>query len=103
MHVRDDVRVSEISGPQDWAELCRRFPLDVSAQKQHDWQTTTGCRGGWSMPDYLHVAQHYAALHLNARGYLSTAGRAIAVDHTHACMLAGWAPASEAIAPAWRP
>lgn len=90
--VGETARVYEISDSRAWAELCRRFPLDVSAQKRRDWRNTTGFQGGWLMPDYLQVAQHYDALHLSTRGYLETAGRAIPVDGDRACMLSGWAP-----------
>ncbi|MGN5239333.1 hypothetical protein [Rhodococcus sp. SJ-3] len=36
------VEVFEIDGPDAWADLCRRYPLEVTAQKRHDWYRTTG-------------------------------------------------------------
>lgn len=89
-----EARVFEITGAEAWAELCERFPLEVTAQNWSQWWETTGHVGGWVIPDYVEVAQHYDAVHLTVRGYLATAGRAVPVpvDGNHAAMLAGWNP-----------
>lgn len=90
--VSADARVFTITGPGDWAQLCRRFPLDVTAGKGQDWRLATGYPHGWAMPDFVQVARHYDALHLSMRGYFATAGRVVPVDERHASMLAGWSP-----------
>ncbi|WP_241387422.1 hypothetical protein [Rhodococcus sp. CH91] len=90
--VPDTVEMCEIDGVDDWAELCRRFPLEVTAQKRHDWYRTTGRDGRWVLPDWQDVAEHYAGVHLTVAGYLAAAGTAIAVDDDTASVIAGWAP-----------
>lgn len=87
-----DARIFTISGAEAWAELCGRFPLEVTAQNQNQWQQTTGYIAKWVIPDYAQVAQHYDAVHLSVRGYLATAGRAVPADDDHAALLAGWNP-----------
>ena len=44
------------------------------------------------IPDWSAVARHVDGVHLSVRGYLRTAGRAIAVDEERASVLAGWDP-----------
>ncbi|WP_202565735.1 hypothetical protein [Agreia sp. COWG] len=85
-------RVFEIAAASDWAELCTRFPIEVTAQKRHDWYRTTGRDGAWVMPDYTAVAEHYDAVHLTAAAYLTAAGDAIPVGDGAASVIAGWAP-----------
>ncbi|QGU08655.1 hypothetical protein COCCU_13825 [Corynebacterium occultum] len=85
-------RVFTINGPGAWAQLCRRFPLDVTPGKGQDWRLATGYPHGWVIPDFVQVAQHYDALHLSMRGYFATAGRVIPVDEEQAGLLAGWSP-----------
>ena len=46
------VDVPEIDGLDDFAELCQRFPLEVTAQKCHDWYRTTGRDRRWVLPDW---------------------------------------------------
>lgn len=87
-----EARVFTITGPGDWAQLCRRFPLDVTAGKGQDWRLATGYPHGWMTPDFVQVAQRYDALHLSMRGYFATAGRVVPVAERHAGMLAGWDP-----------
>jgi hypothetical protein len=90
----DSARVLEIAGADDWAELCRRHPFEVSASRRHVWQQATGREGRWVIPDWVAVAAEWDAVHLTAAGYLRAAERAIPVspaDHT-ATVLAGWAP-----------
>ncbi|EME23062.1 hypothetical protein G419_03918 [Rhodococcus triatomae BKS 15-14] len=85
-------KVYEIAGPQAWAELCRRFPLEVTAQNGEDWRLTTGRSGRWVIPDWTRVAGDYAGLHLTAAGYLAAAGTVVDVDADTASVIAGWAP-----------
>lgn len=90
--VSTDATVFTLDGPVAWAELCRRFPLDVTASKGKDWRLATGYPHDWVTPDFVQVAQHYDALHLSVRGYFAAAGRIIPVDEGCAGMLAGWDP-----------
>jgi hypothetical protein len=85
-------RVLEITAPQDWAELCRRFPLEVTASRRSDWGRATGRYGRWVLPDWPAVAGEWDAVHVTGAGYLRASGRAIAVDSDVASMLAGWDP-----------
>jgi hypothetical protein len=87
-----DPRVFEITGAAAWAELCTRYPIEVTAQKRRDWYVTTGRTGVWIMPDWTAVSRDYDAVHLTVLGYLSAAGRAIPVGHDSAGLIAGWAP-----------
>ena len=91
-HIPADTRVLEIDGPEAWAELCRRFPLDVTSSRRHDWYRATGRNGRWVVPDWSAVRGSVDAVHLSVAGYLSTAGRAIAVAGDAASVLAGWDP-----------
>lgn len=86
------LRVLEIDGPAAWARLCREHPLVVTEQQKYDWLRTTGRIGAWVMPDWSSVAREWDAAHLTVAGYLTTAGRAVPVDETHASVLAGWDP-----------
>lgn len=88
----DDAAVYEIDGPQAWAQLCDRFPLEVTASRRHDWFRTTGATGSWVIPDWSRAAEEYDAIHLTVAGYLKTAGRAVAVTDDTASVLAGWDP-----------
>lgn len=65
------LRVYEIDTAHAWAELCVRFPLDVTAQKRHDWYRATGRAGRWVIPDWAEVAEHYDAVHLQVGAYLA--------------------------------
>lgn len=90
--VRGTGRTYEIHGPDDWANLCRRHPFDVSASRRHDWFRTTGRDGRWAIPDWQSVASEWDAVHLSTRGYLRAATRAIPVDDERASVIAGWSP-----------
>lgn len=90
--VSADAKVFTIHGPGDWAELCRRFPLNVTTSKGVDWHDVTGYPHRWVMPDYVEVAQHYDAVHLSMAGYFATVERVIPVDDKQASMLARWNP-----------
>ncbi|MBO3101192.1 VWA domain-containing protein [Cellulomonas fengjieae] len=87
-----EARVYEVDGVQAWSDLCRRFPLDVTASRRHDWFRTTGVAGRWVIPDWARVADRYDAVHLTTAGYLATAGRAVAVDGDARSVLANWNP-----------
>lgn len=85
-----DAEVYEITGPEAWADLCRRYPLEVTASRRGDWSHATGecCR--WVIPDWSRVAKDVAGVHLTVAGYLTTAGRAVATAEGECCLLAGW-------------
>lgn len=87
-----DAKVYEIDGLQAWTELCRRFPLDVTAQQGEDWRLTTGRSGRWIVPDWTRVAGEYEGVHLTVAGYLAAAGTAIDVADDTASVIAGWGP-----------
>ncbi|MCA1005619.1 hypothetical protein LCL87_07815 [Rhodococcus hoagii] len=84
--------VYEVDSADAWAELCRQFPVDVTAQKRHDWYRTTGRSGPWVVPDWPRIAERYDGVHLTIAGYLAAAGTAIEVDTGTASVIAGWAP-----------
>lgn len=85
-------RVLEVDAPEAWAALCREYPLEVTAQKRHDWYSTTGRVGRWVLPDWAAVAAEHDAVHLTAAAYLAAAGTAIPVDDDAASVIAGWNP-----------
>lgn len=88
------LRVFEVEDAADWVNLCARFPLEVTAQKRHDWYLTTGHTGRWVVPDWVQVAAHYDGIHLQVGAYLAAAGVAIPVDDSTgaASVIAGWNP-----------
>ena len=90
--VPGDASVYEIDGPESWAWLCRRYPLEVTASRRHDWYRTTGVTARWVIPDWSHVANDIDAVHLTVAGYLTTAGRPLVVTDDAATVLAGWHP-----------
>lgn len=90
--VHPAARVCELRGADDWAELCRRFPLDVTASRRHAWYRTTGRAGAWAIPDWTAVGEEFDGVHLTAAAYLQAAGRAIPVDEDSASVIAGWDP-----------
>ena len=86
-------RVLELTGPAVWADLAAAHPLEVTASRRHDWWRATGWDGDWLVPDWAAIAEEHDAVHLTVDGYLSTAGRALAVRGTRArTVLAGWHP-----------
>lgn len=87
-----EAQVFTINGPDDWAFLCRRFPLDLPMSNAPNWTMTTGYPHKWVIPDYVQVAKHYDGVHLSIQGYLATAGRAVVIDGNRAGILAGWDP-----------
>lgn len=85
--------VYEVDGPEAWSELCRRFPLEVTASRRHDWFRTTGAADRWVIPDWVRVAEEFDAVHVTTAGYLTTAGRPVAVvEGDISSVLAGWNP-----------
>ena len=84
-------RIRDITSPGDWTALVTRYPLEVTKSRRHDWWRVTGWAGTWLMPDYAAAAADYDAIHLTVGGYLTTAGRALAVNDAR-CVLAGWDP-----------
>jgi hypothetical protein len=84
-------RICEITSPDDWTALVTRYPLEVTKSRRHDWWRVTGWAGTWLMPDYAAAAADYDAIHLTISGYLTIAGRALAVNDAR-CLLAGWDP-----------
>ena len=84
-------QIFEITAPAAYTELVRRYPLDVSLSRRHDWWHTTGRDGSWVVPDWQAVASDFDAVHLTVAGYLTTAGRALPVGDS-ATVLAGWGP-----------
>jgi hypothetical protein len=90
--VPTDARVYEIDGPDAWAELNRRYPLEVTAARRQVWYRTTGHIGTWTLPDWARVQRDFDAVHLSVAGYLATAGVAVPVDAVRSSVLAGWDP-----------
>lgn len=90
----ESATVLEIASIADWSELCKRFPLDVTAQKRDDWYRATTRTGSWMIPDWTQVAEHYDGVHLQVGAYLAAAGCPILVDEDDdtASMIAGWNP-----------
>lgn len=87
-------RILEITTEEDWINLCRAFPLEVTASRRHDWFRTTGRHGRWVIPDWEQAASTWDAVHLTVAGYLSAAGRALQTDEDTATVIAGWDPGS---------
>ncbi|MFK0003417.1 hypothetical protein [Paenarthrobacter sp. NPDC090522] len=87
-------RILEVEVAEDWVTLCRDFPLEVTASRQHDWYRTTGRDGRWVIPDWEQVATRWDAVHLPVAGYLRLAGRALEVDPGQgtASVIGGWNP-----------
>lgn len=92
--VRGAGRTLEIGTADDWISLCRRFPLEVTASRRHDWFRVTGRHGRWVIPDWEQVAGEWDAAHLSVLGYLNGATRPLRVDAETATVIAGWAPDS---------
>lgn len=87
-------RTLEIGTAADWISLCRRFPLEITASRRHDWFRVTGRQGRWVIPDWEHVAGEWDAVHLTVLGYLGGATRALQVDTETGTVIAGWDPDS---------
>lgn len=92
LHGQDPTRICEITGADAWADLCRTYPLEVTATRRHDWYRATGRSGRWVIPDWSQVSRDFDAVHLPTFAYLSSAGVLIQVDGEAASMIAGWNP-----------
>ena len=84
-------RVFEVHGPDDWAQLARAYPFDVTDSRSPDWRRATGRVGKWVIPDWPAVAADFDAVHVSTWGWLTSAGRPVAVNGA-ASLLAGWSP-----------
>jgi len=89
---QDGARVFEISGPEHWAALVERYPLEVTRSRRPDWRQATGWAGRWMIPDYAAVAADWDAIHVTVAGYLTTAGVVMPAGADARTMLAGWDP-----------
>ena len=92
LHGQYPTRICEITGADVWADLCRTYPLEVTATRRHDWYRATGRNGRWVIPDWSRVSRDFDAVHLSTFAYLSSAGVLIQVDGEAASMIAGWNP-----------
>jgi hypothetical protein len=110
LKIRTGARICEIHTPDDWADLCRRYPLEVTAQRRQVWFETTGRKGRWVIPDWSRVAEDFDGVHVSLAGYLRTAGAVVDVgdasfiedspsrptagdtDERTASLMAGWNP-----------
>jgi hypothetical protein len=90
--VPEHARVHEVDGAEAWAELCRAHPVEVTAQKRHDWYRATGRAGRWVVPDWAAVAGEHDAVHLTTAAYLTEAGTPIPMDDDTASVIANWNP-----------
>lgn len=85
-------RTYEIRGAAEWADLCRRYPFEVTYARRHEWYRVTGRDGRWLLPDWGQVAADWDAVHLTAAAYLTTATREVIVDDEHSSLIGGWGP-----------
>lgn len=92
--VRGAGRTLEIHTPDDWAAMCRTYPLEVTASRRHDWYRVTGRAGRWLIPDWSRVAHEWDAVHLSTLAYLRSATTLIDIDDEYASVIGGWAPDS---------
>lgn len=92
--LRGEGRTLEIDSPADWIELCRSYPIEVTASRQHDWFRVTGWEGRWLIPHWQRVADEWDSVHLTTLGYLSSATRLLSLDGGYGSVIAGWAPNS---------
>jgi hypothetical protein len=92
VRARMPVRVFEIDSPVHWMELVERYGVDVTGKRIAHWSLATGLDRRWVIPDWLAVAEDYEVVHLTVNGYLTTSGRALAVDTGSSTFLAGWNP-----------
>lgn len=92
--VRGAGETLEIRSPEDWADLCREYPTEVTASRRHDWFRVTGRDGRWLIPDWQRVSERWGAVHLTTLGYLSAATQLIEVDAEYGSVIGGWGPDS---------
>ncbi len=82
----------EIANAEAWAQLCRDYPLDVTASREHVWGASIGSCERWAIPDWQAVAVDWEAAHLTIAGYLAAATAPIEVSGGIASTIAGWGP-----------
>lgn len=92
--VRGTGQTLEIRSPEDWADLCRQYPMEVTASRRHDWFRVTGRNGRWLIPDWQRVSEQWDAVHITTLGYLSAATHLIEIDPEYGSVIGGWAPDS---------
>lgn len=92
--VRGAGRTLEIRSPEHWVDLCRAYPLEVTASARHDWYRVSGRAGRWLIPDWSRVAHEWDAVHLSTLAYLRGATTLINIDDEYASVIGGWAPDS---------
>lgn len=92
--VPDGIRVFEIEGTAEWAELCARFPLEVTTSHRHGGDRRSGRTGSLLVPDWARIAEQYDAVHLQVGAYLAASGVAIPIDDSAGTtsVIAGWNP-----------
>lgn len=99
--IPDDLRVLEIDSADVWVDLCRRWPLEVTASNWATWHDWTERQGRWVVPDWAEVAQRWDGVHLSLAAYLALAGATLDVDppvgdaevaERRATLVAGWSP-----------
>lgn len=84
-------RVLEIGSPADWAAFVAIYGRRASDASAREWESMSGVRAAWFMPDWRQVGVDYDGVHLTFAGYLSTAYRPLEVG-SGLTMLAGWNP-----------
>ena len=47
IEVHDERPVFEVTGPEAWAQLCRDYPMEVSAVRRRNWFEASGRDGRW--------------------------------------------------------
>lgn len=110
LRLRDTFSVFIVDRPEQWAALCRKYPLDVTAQRRQVWFEATGRRGRWVIPDWSRAAEDCDGVYVSLAGYLRTAGAVVDVgdadrlpetagrpavgdtDDRIASLMAGWNP-----------
>lgn len=92
--VRGAGRIHEIASGDDWAELCRTYPLEANASRSRNWFDVTGRKGRWLIPDWPRVSEDWDGVHLTTFAYLCAATTLIEIDSEYATVIGGWAPDS---------
>lgn len=82
----------EIADAEAWAQLCRDYPLNVTASREHVWGTSIGHSDRWVIPDWQAMAADWDAVHLTIAGYLAAATTLIEVSDGIGSTIAGWGP-----------
>jgi hypothetical protein len=91
LQIAAQARVLEIGAPEDWQELVRRFPRDVTGTHEGEWRESGGVPGPWRLPDWEKVMDHYDGVHVTIGGYVACGGLAPPVGDGYT-MLTAWLP-----------